>query len=331
MSKARIFIAYSRKDQELRNELRSQLAYLDDAVDVFYDGLIEPGDPWNAILQKQIRHADIVIFLLSGDMVLSEYVMKKEAPPAFERHEKGEAIVIPVLVRDTNPPPIFANSQYLRNHDGGAVSSCIDRDKAWKNIANAIEKKVRKVNARKTARAAGFNTLMLKQVLHLLPKRLVNTNAVWLCSRTGMGWNRDFGEGFRELSSCPEVRFLFLDPDGETFNFDSLLRWKGVHKPGFVVEPAERKEKAKDLYSMLVRLGYNVRVLDVMLPAAFWALGKDGSKIPTNAFIEVPVWESEHGDNLYIEADGTDGYVAAYRQVFENFWNQAKIWRLTRS
>lgn len=330
MSQARIFMAYSRTDQTFRDELRSHLAYLEDAGEVFYDGLIEAGDPWDAVLQDQIRRADIVIFLLSATMIASKYVMQHEVPPAVTRHGKGEAVVIPILIRDTGVPRVFAKIHHLASYDGQAISLSPDRDKAWKSVVEKIEKKVVIINARTTARAAGFSTLMLEQLLMVLTKRLESPNSVWLCSRTGMGWNRDFGEGIRQLSTrCPQVRLLFLDPDGETFRLDSLLRWKGVRQPGFVTEPAERKEKAKKRYSMLVRQGHAVRVLDVMLPTTFWAIGTDGSTAPTSAFISIPVWESEHGDNLYIEADGSDGHVAAYRQVFESFWNQAKDWPLT--
>jgi internalin A len=61
---------------------------------------------------------------------------------ALERHEKGEARVIPVIVRDCNwciAP--FAKLQALPK-DGKAVKKWPDKDSAWRNVAEGIEKVV---------------------------------------------------------------------------------------------------------------------------------------------------------------------------------------------
>ena len=329
MSRARIFIAYAKEDWELRAELERQLAYLevDGLVEVFFDGLVEPGANWGAVLQEQIRKADIVLFLLSSALIASNYVMNHEVPPAFARHEKGEAVVIPILIRDTGLPAIFADHQYLKSHDGLAVAASSHPDTAWRTVAEGIATKVRIINSRAAAREAGFSTLMLQELKQVLPKRLKASNSVWLCSRTGMGWNRDFPDGIQALVACPEVRFLFLDPEGETFRLDSLLRWKPVDEKGFTTTREGRKSEAEKLYNDLWTKGHAVRVTDVLLPASFWAIESPGSETPASAYIEVPVWKSEHGGNLYIEADGSDRYVKAYRQVFHDLWGQARPWR----
>jgi hypothetical protein len=64
---------------------------------------------------------------------------------ARERHEKGEARVIAVIVRDCNwriAP--FANLQALPK-DGKAVKKWPDKDSAWRNVAEGIERVVEEI------------------------------------------------------------------------------------------------------------------------------------------------------------------------------------------
>lgn len=61
---------------------------------------------------------------------------------ALERHEKGEARVIPVIVRDCNwriAP--FAKLQALPEN-GKAVKEWPGKDSAWRNVAEGIERVV---------------------------------------------------------------------------------------------------------------------------------------------------------------------------------------------
>jgi len=61
---------------------------------------------------------------------------------ALERHENDEARVIPVIVRDCNwriAP--FAKLQALPK-EGKAVKKWPDKDAAWRNVAEGIERVV---------------------------------------------------------------------------------------------------------------------------------------------------------------------------------------------
>jgi len=59
---------------------------------------------------------------------------------ALERHEHGEARVIPVIVRDVNwTRAPFAHLQALPK-DGLAVTKWPDKDSAWRNVSEGIER-----------------------------------------------------------------------------------------------------------------------------------------------------------------------------------------------
>lgn len=77
---------------------------------------------------------------MSADSIASGYCYDKEMKRALERHEGGEAVVIPVVVRDVNwKSAPFAKLQALPK-DGKAVALWEDRDPAWRNVSEGIEK-----------------------------------------------------------------------------------------------------------------------------------------------------------------------------------------------
>jgi len=61
---------------------------------------------------------------------------------ALEREKNGEARVIPVIVRDVNwSKAPFAHLQALPK-DGLAVTKWPDKDSAWRNVSEGIERVV---------------------------------------------------------------------------------------------------------------------------------------------------------------------------------------------
>jgi internalin A len=103
-------------------------------------------------MHSDLERADIILLLVSADFIASDYCYEKELTRALERHEKGEALVIPVLVRDVNwriAP--FAKLQALPK-DGRAVTRWRDRDAAWRNVSEGIERVVEEIRKHKVSR-----------------------------------------------------------------------------------------------------------------------------------------------------------------------------------
>ena len=338
MGKAKIFIAYAKEDIKARNKLQKQLKYLDwdNSAEVFWDGQISPGEVWEERLQQEIRKSDIILLLLSDDFVSSKYVMNVEVPHALERYDQGKSIVIPILVREVKLPKILSSRQYLKGHCGNSISLEKNKEYEWKRIAEYVGKKVELINLQFEAQnkggdACSVTLLRLEQLKEELSRRLLASASVRLCSRSGIGWNKDFGKAISSLSSDghrpSDSRFLFLDPDGEIFKLDSSMY--STDKDDFACSPDERKKKAVTLYNELCERGHQVRVADIMLPPPFWACMDAGNQMPVEAFIEVPVWRSKYGGNLYIKADGTtEPHVQVYSQIFDDLWEKSRDWLL---
>jgi internalin A len=82
---------------------------------------------------------------VSADFIASDYCYEIEMKRALERHENSEARVIPVIVRDCNwRIASFAKLQALPK-DGKAVKKWPDKDSAWRNVAEGIERVVEEI------------------------------------------------------------------------------------------------------------------------------------------------------------------------------------------
>jgi internalin A len=137
-----LFYSYSHKDENLRNELETHLKLLQrqGLIESWHDRDIEAGDEWKRKIDDNLERADIILLLVSADFIASDYCYEIEMRRALERHEKEEARVIPVVVRDVNwRTAPFAGLQALPK-DALAVTKWADKDSAWRNVSEGIEK-----------------------------------------------------------------------------------------------------------------------------------------------------------------------------------------------
>ena len=98
---AHVFFSYSHADEALRNELEKHLAGLcrEGVITTWHDRRIGPGDDLHGQIHDQLDSADIVLLLVSSDFLDSNYCYDVEMMRAMQRHERGEARVIPIILR----------------------------------------------------------------------------------------------------------------------------------------------------------------------------------------------------------------------------------------
>lgn len=135
-----VFFSYSHKDEALRDELEHHLSILKykGIIDCWYDRKIVAGEEWNDDILDHLRHAKIILLLVSSDFISSKYIWENEVKIAMERHEKGEAKVIPVILRPVywKEAP-FGKLQALPK-DAKPVITWDFRDAAFTNITEGI-------------------------------------------------------------------------------------------------------------------------------------------------------------------------------------------------
>ena len=143
----RLFISYSHKDERLREELETHLKLLQrqGLIDTWQDRRIEAGDDWKRQIDDNLERADIILLLVSADFIASDYCYEKEMGRALERHHNREARVIPVIVRDVDWKRAAFAELHVLPKDGLAVTKWADKDSAWSNVAQGIEKVVKEM------------------------------------------------------------------------------------------------------------------------------------------------------------------------------------------
>lgn len=96
-----LFFSYSHRDEEMRDELEKHLSILKHRglISAWHDRKIDAGEEWKGEIDEHLNSAQIILLLISADFLASKYCYDIEMKRAMERHESGEARVIPIILR----------------------------------------------------------------------------------------------------------------------------------------------------------------------------------------------------------------------------------------
>ena len=137
---ARVFMSYSHVDEALRNELEKHLEVLrrQGVVSIWHDRRIGPGQELHHQIATELQMADIILLLVSADFLSSDYCYEMEMTRAMERHEQGDARVIPVILRpcDWHGTP-FGDLKAVPE-DGKPVTKHATLDDGLVQVAQAV-------------------------------------------------------------------------------------------------------------------------------------------------------------------------------------------------
>jgi hypothetical protein len=146
-----VFVSYSHVDKDLQGELMKHLRGLerDRLVRVWHDRMITAGSEWKGAIDQSLEEAHIILLLVSADFVYSDYCYDIEMKRALERHERREAVVIPVILR----PVVWNNCPFSKLQalpaDAKPVTEWGNRDRAFVSIVegvrSAIEDLIKKI------------------------------------------------------------------------------------------------------------------------------------------------------------------------------------------
>jgi tetratricopeptide (TPR) repeat protein len=136
----KLFYSYAHEDEELRDELKKHLTLLhrEGVISEWHDRAIVPGQEWDEEIKTQLDEADIILLLVSPDFLASDYIHRVELTRALERHDRGEAVVIPVILRQCQwQRTPLAKLQALPKN-ARPIKRWKDRDEAFDDVAEGI-------------------------------------------------------------------------------------------------------------------------------------------------------------------------------------------------
>jgi hypothetical protein len=155
-----IFISYAREDERLRKKLETHLGLLqqEGMITTWYDRNISAGAEWISEINDHLNTSQIILLLVSAPFLASNYCYSIEMARALERHERGEARVLPIILRPVHwQSAPFSKLQALPT-DAHPVTGRRWRniDEALADVTQGIRKVVEELLSSKDKRQPGF-------------------------------------------------------------------------------------------------------------------------------------------------------------------------------
>ncbi|AUX38942.1 uncharacterized protein SOCE26_003230 [Sorangium cellulosum] len=145
----KVFCSYSIEDEAYRQEFDMALAGMRGAglVETWSFRSIPPGEAVESRVAQALNEADIIVLLVSASFLDSDYCWDIEMRRAVERHDRGDARLVPVVVRscEWSDAP-FAGLSALPQ-DAKPVASWTHRDEAWTSVARGIRTLVSEIRS----------------------------------------------------------------------------------------------------------------------------------------------------------------------------------------
>lgn len=135
-----VFLSYAHKDEVLLNDLVTHLKVLrrQGFIKPWYDRQISPGTDFVQEIDKYLKTAQVILLVISPDFIASDYCYLVEVKQAVKRHRRGEARVIPVLLRPVywKKAPFGRLEPLPTNYV--PITSWSNRDEAFFAVAEGI-------------------------------------------------------------------------------------------------------------------------------------------------------------------------------------------------
>ncbi|HJV51314.1 MAG TPA: DnaB-like helicase C-terminal domain-containing protein [Noviherbaspirillum sp.] len=148
----RLFYSYSHKDEHFREQLETHLRILHrlGLIQEWHDRKILASQRWKNEIDRNLEKADLILLLVSPDFIDSDYCWETELGRAIERHDTGEAQVVPIFIRpvEWSGAP-FGSLQGLPK-DALSVTEWSNEDAAWRNVVQGLRALIEEIKERKS-------------------------------------------------------------------------------------------------------------------------------------------------------------------------------------
>ncbi len=232
----KIFFCYAREDRKMLVQLQKHLKPLQQHgyIDTWYDQDISAGTEWEPEIARRLHAAQIILLLVSADFINSEHSYNKEMKWALERHQRGEARVIPIILRDVlwqyGP---FSKLQPLPS-DAKPIYRWTHKDEAYKNITEGIARVIEELFLpslqKSTTQISRATSPQQKRALLILTGGTVLPDILLLlhyrpqlvCVVVPRNWpfQRTYADIVQALPSC-EIKIL---PPIDPYDIDACLQ-----------------------------------------------------------------------------------------------------------
>ena len=117
-------------------------------IETWHDRRIGAGEDFANAIDRHVESDDIILLLVSPDFLASDYCYDREMTRAMERQKKGEAIVIPVILRACDWHAAPFGTLNATPPDGKPITQYADRDQAMLEVAKAVRAAAERLDAK---------------------------------------------------------------------------------------------------------------------------------------------------------------------------------------
>lgn len=155
-----LVFSYSHADEALRNELEKHLSPLKrmGKITTWHDRCIIPGQEFENQIDLYFSQADIILLLISSDFIASDYCYQVEMTNALERHNRGEAVVIPVILRECAWHQLPFGRIMAATIDGKPITKFASHDDGYFQVAGAVSRAIANLEAKKPHQATQISS-----------------------------------------------------------------------------------------------------------------------------------------------------------------------------
>ncbi|TLY34026.1 MAG: toll/interleukin-1 receptor domain-containing protein [Nitrospirae bacterium] len=138
---ANLFFSYSHRDADLRDELEIHLATLkmEGVIEIWHERRIGAGKEFGNEISQHLEEANIILLLISPYFIASDYCYEIEMKRAMQRHEKGDARVIPVILEPCDWQKLPFGKLTATPTDGKPISKFPNKHDGFLDVTRAIQ------------------------------------------------------------------------------------------------------------------------------------------------------------------------------------------------
>ncbi|MEW6289730.1 MAG: toll/interleukin-1 receptor domain-containing protein [Thermodesulfobacteriota bacterium] len=98
-TKPTVFISYSHKDEEWKNQLLPHLKAFEQQGDLllWHDRRIDTGADWFPEIEEAVERSRVAVCIISENFLASDFIIKEEVPDLLKRREAKDLIIMPLL------------------------------------------------------------------------------------------------------------------------------------------------------------------------------------------------------------------------------------------
>jgi serine/threonine protein kinase len=135
-----VVFSYSHLDGKLRSDLDKHLSALkrNGEIETWHDHMLRAGANIEAEIAANFDKAELILLLISANFLASDYCYGKEMKRALERHEAGEARVVPIILSPVDWHSSPLGKLLALPTDGRPITTWPQRDAGFLSVALGI-------------------------------------------------------------------------------------------------------------------------------------------------------------------------------------------------